>query len=143
MARPTRTSSSPPPTPRSTPPSAAARTAWSRAQPEPPQHEQRALADRAVARQQAELHGGVVDVVERAYAPQQLAARVELAVEDRVDRQRLARGRQPWQLAAVRAGDAARRRDVALVAQALAGPLQAGVGERAPQQRGVVGELVD
>ena len=106
--------------------------------PKPRSSEQRALAERAVLGQHAELDRGVVEVEEGAHAPQPLARRVELAVEDGVHDDERGRWRgssssSPRCVPTSLHG----RGDEAPVGQPLAGALEARVGKRLPQPRGV------
>src|SRR5215217_4023373 len=91
------------------------------AQAEAAQHEQRALAERAAGREDAQLDGGVVRVEEGADAPQAPAIGVELAVADEVHDDEAAGRGEALDLAAVGAQQLERRSDEAAVAQALAG----------------------
>jgi drug/metabolite transporter (DMT)-like permease len=94
-------------------------------------HQQRPLADRAGAREDAELDGGAPDVEERPHVQEPLVA--QLAVEDDVDDEEAVRGAVAADRVAVGAEQLRGRGGVAPVGQAIPRALQARVGEGAPQ----------
>ena len=110
--------------------------------PEAAYREYRPFTERSTLRQDAKLDRRIVGIEEGADAPELLARRIKLAVENGVDGDHFVGGGNPRKRRAVNTADQQRNGDVTTIAEALAGALDFGVGEGSPELRGAISQRV-